>query len=117
MKPNRFVTTLGGALTALAFAIPLPAAAQEKVVFGFPAPYNVQSAYLWFGSKLGYFKQENMQLGVIAATVVIAHAAPYMHRRRVCFLEHMPLGGTNKIDRHVLRAHAAVFMQQEAAHV
>ena len=31
--------------------------------------------------------------------------------------EHMPLGGTNKIDRHVLSAHAAVLMQQEAAHV
>ena len=44
---------------------------------------------------------------------VITHAAPYMHPRRVWFLDRMPLGGTNKIDRHVLRAQAAAFMQQE----
>lgn len=68
MKPNRFVTTLAFALIALAFANPLPAAAQEKVVFGLPAPYNIQFAYLWFGSKLGYFKEENMQLDVISVT-------------------------------------------------
>ena len=37
---------------------------------------------------------------------VLAHAAPFMHPRRVWFLEQMPLGGTNKIDRHVLKAEA-----------
>jgi acyl-CoA synthetase (AMP-forming)/AMP-acid ligase II len=41
---------------------------------------------------------------------VIDHAAPYMHPRRVWFINHMPLAGTNKIDRHALkaRAHAEV---------
>ncbi len=37
---------------------------------------------------------------------VLAHAAPYMHPRRVWFLDQMPLGGTNKIDRQVLEAEA-----------
>lgn len=38
---------------------------------------------------------------------VLAHAAPYLHPRRVWFLDQMPLGGTNKIDRHTLKAQAA----------
>lgn len=37
---------------------------------------------------------------------VLTHAAPYMHPRHVWFLEQMPLGGTNKIDRHALKAEA-----------
>jgi acyl-CoA synthetase (AMP-forming)/AMP-acid ligase II len=37
---------------------------------------------------------------------VLALAAPYMHPRRVWFIEQMPLAGTNKIDRHALKARA-----------
>jgi long-chain acyl-CoA synthetase len=37
---------------------------------------------------------------------VLVLAAPYMHPRRVWFIEQMPLAGTNKIDRHVLKARA-----------
>lgn len=38
---------------------------------------------------------------------VLAHAAPYLHPRRVWFLDRMPLSGVNKIDRHALKARAA----------
>ncbi|MCZ8132598.1 MAG: class I adenylate-forming enzyme family protein [Steroidobacteraceae bacterium] len=38
---------------------------------------------------------------------VLQRAAPYLHPRRVWFLERMPLSGANKIDRHVLKAQAA----------
>lgn len=41
---------------------------------------------------------------------VIDHAAPYMHPRRVWFIERMPLAGTNKIDRHALKARAHALM-------
>jgi long-chain acyl-CoA synthetase len=37
---------------------------------------------------------------------VLALAAPYMHPRRVWFIGQMPLAGTNKIDRHALKARA-----------
>ncbi|HSN71823.1 MAG TPA: fatty acid--CoA ligase family protein, partial [Steroidobacteraceae bacterium] len=37
---------------------------------------------------------------------VLSHAAPYMHPRRVWFLDRMPLSGVNKIDRHVLKGRA-----------
>jgi long-chain acyl-CoA synthetase len=37
---------------------------------------------------------------------VLALAAPHMHPRHVWFSEQMPLAGTNKIDRHVLKARA-----------
>jgi NitT/TauT family transport system substrate-binding protein len=68
MKTNRFIAVFAGTLMALGLGLPSPAAAQEKVVFGFPAPYNVQFSYLWFGSKLGYFKEENLALDVISVT-------------------------------------------------
>ncbi len=45
-----------------------PAVAQEKAVFGFPSPPNVQFAYLWFGDKLGLFKEEGLALDVVAVT-------------------------------------------------
>ncbi|MEP6971589.1 MAG: AMP-binding protein [Betaproteobacteria bacterium] len=45
---------------------------------------------------------------------VIDHAAPYLHPRRVWFIDHMPLGGTNKIDRKALQARAAELAQLEA---
>lgn len=38
---------------------------------------------------------------------VLARAAPHLHPRRVWFIDRMPLAGTNKIDRHALRARAA----------
>lgn len=56
------------AAAVLSFAPTAPAVAQEKVVFGFPAPHNVQFAYLWFGSKLGFFKDEGLTLDVITVT-------------------------------------------------
>lgn len=37
---------------------------------------------------------------------VLAHAAPYLHPRKVWLLDRMPLAGTNKIDRHALKARA-----------
>jgi acyl-CoA synthetase (AMP-forming)/AMP-acid ligase II len=38
--------------------------------------------------------------------IAFAGAPPYMHPRRVFFLDRMPLAGTNKIDRHQLAARA-----------
>jgi len=38
--------------------------------------------------------------------VALAGAPPYMHPRRVFFLDRMPLAGTNKIDRQALAARA-----------
>ena len=46
---------------------------------------------------------------------VIANAAPYLHPRRVWFLDQMPLGGTNKIDRNALKARAAELSVQGSA--
>lgn len=37
---------------------------------------------------------------------VLANAAPFMHPRRVWFIDRMPLAGTNKIDRRALKARA-----------
>jgi long-chain acyl-CoA synthetase len=37
----------------------------------------------------------------------LSHAAPYLHPRRVWFLDNLPLAGTNKIDRKALIAMAA----------
>lgn len=37
---------------------------------------------------------------------VLALAAPHLHPRRVWFIAQMPLAGTNKIDRHALKARA-----------
>jgi long-chain acyl-CoA synthetase len=42
----------------------------------------------------------------------LAHAAPFMHPRRVWFIDRMPLAGTNKIDRHALRARARELARQ-----
>ncbi len=36
----------------------------------------------------------------------LAHAAPYLHPRRVWFLSEFPLAGTNKVDRNALRRQA-----------
>jgi acyl-CoA synthetase (AMP-forming)/AMP-acid ligase II len=38
---------------------------------------------------------------------VLQRTAPYLHPRRVWFLDRMPLSGANKIDRHALKARAA----------
>ena len=64
----RLASALAGAAMALATLASAPVAAQEKAVFGFPSPPNVQFAYLWFGSKLGFFKEEGLQLDVISVT-------------------------------------------------
>ncbi len=37
----------------------------------------------------------------------LEHGAPYAHPRRVVFLEHLPLGGTGKLDRSTLKRLAA----------
>ncbi len=42
------------------------------------------------------------------------HAAPHLHPRRVWFIDYMPLGGTNKIDRKALQARAVECAQSEA---
>lgn len=46
---------------------------------------------------------------------VLARAAPHLHPRRVSFIERMPLSGTNKIDRHALKARAAELAAELAA--
>lgn len=65
---SRLTLALAGAAFALSALTSAPAGAQEKAVFGFPSPPNVQFSYLWFGSKLGFFKEEGLQLDVVAVT-------------------------------------------------
>ena len=43
----------------------------------------------------------------------LANAAPYLHPRRVWFLEEMPLAGTNKIDRRALADRAAALIAED----
>ena len=43
----------------------------------------------------------------------LANAAPYLHPRRVWFLEEMPLAGTNKVDRRALADRAAALMAED----
>jgi acyl-CoA synthetase (AMP-forming)/AMP-acid ligase II len=42
----------------------------------------------------------------------LANAAPYLHPRRVWFLDEMPLAGTNKIDRRALADRAAALLTE-----
>jgi acyl-coenzyme A synthetase/AMP-(fatty) acid ligase len=42
----------------------------------------------------------------------LANAAPYLHPRRVWFVEEMPLAGTNKIDRRLLADRAAALLAE-----
>jgi long-chain acyl-CoA synthetase len=42
----------------------------------------------------------------------LANAAPYLHPRRVWFLDEMPLAGTNKIDRRALAERAAALLAE-----
>ena len=66
MSIKRLAATL---TCAAGMTIAAPAAfAQEKAVFGIPAAHNVQFAYLWYGSKLGFFKDEGLALDVISVT-------------------------------------------------
>lgn len=64
MSIGRLMKAMAATLALVSFASPI--AAQEKVVFGFPAPHNVQFAYLWFGNKLGFFKDEGLTLDIIS---------------------------------------------------
>jgi long-chain acyl-CoA synthetase len=43
----------------------------------------------------------------------LANAAPYLHPRRVWFVDEMPLAGTNKIDRRALAEQAAALMTED----
>jgi acyl-CoA synthetase (AMP-forming)/AMP-acid ligase II len=43
----------------------------------------------------------------------LAHAAPYLHPRRVWFVDAMPLAGTNKIDRRALADRAAALLAED----
>ena len=45
----------------------------------------------------------------------LAHAAPYLHPRRVWFLPELPLAGTNKIDRRRLADQALLRNSQESS--
>ena len=42
----------------------------------------------------------------------LTNAAPYLHPRRVWFLDEMPLAGTNKIDRRALADRAAALLAE-----
>jgi acyl-CoA synthetase (AMP-forming)/AMP-acid ligase II len=44
----------------------------------------------------------------------LANAAPYLHPRRVWFLDQMPLAGTNKIDRRLLAERAAELLSSQS---
>jgi long-chain acyl-CoA synthetase len=44
---------------------------------------------------------------------VLANAAPHLHPRMVWFIDRMPLAGTNKIDRHALKAQALRSVQAD----
>ncbi|HVL58358.1 MAG TPA: ABC transporter substrate-binding protein [Burkholderiaceae bacterium] len=55
-------------LAAGAFSFAGAAHALDKVVLGFPAPPNVQFAFYNLGSKLGFFKEEGLQLEIISVT-------------------------------------------------
>jgi NitT/TauT family transport system substrate-binding protein len=55
------------AFVALLFAS-LPAAAQQRIVIGLPAPWNVQFAYMVFGERLGFFREENLTVDRVAVT-------------------------------------------------
>ncbi len=64
-----FKTLTAALAAAMCTALAAPSAqAQEKVVLGTPAPHNVQFAYWWYGSKLGFFKDEGLALDVISVT-------------------------------------------------
>ena len=39
-----------------------------------------------------------------SSSFALANAPAYQHPRRVCFVDELPLAGTNKIDKRVLRA-------------
>ena len=43
----------------------------------------------------------------------LANAAPYLHPRRVWFLDEMPLAGTNKVDRRALADRAATLIAED----
>jgi long-chain acyl-CoA synthetase len=47
---------------------------------------------------------------------VLGLAAPHLHPRRVWFLEHMPLAGTNKIDRKALAQQAHALASAHPSH-
>jgi NitT/TauT family transport system substrate-binding protein len=53
---------------ALGLLATMPVQAQEKVVVGHPAPWNIQFAFYHFGEKLGFFKEEGLVLDKIAVT-------------------------------------------------
>jgi NitT/TauT family transport system substrate-binding protein len=44
------------------------AQSEEQVVFGFPAPHSVQFAYMWYGGKLGFFKEEGLKMDFVTVT-------------------------------------------------
>ncbi|WP_439572093.1 ABC transporter substrate-binding protein [Phreatobacter sp.] len=54
--------------TVLACAVSAPASAQQRVVVGHPAPWNVQFAFFTFGEQLGYFREEGMALERVSVT-------------------------------------------------
>jgi len=69
MKRRTLTQIAAALLTCLGTAGLLPTAvAQEKAVFGFPAPAGVQFSWLWFGDKLGFFKEEGLALDVVTVT-------------------------------------------------
>lgn len=59
------VATLCAAL-ALAAGVSTPVQAQEKAILGFAAPPNITFAFIWYGQKLGYYRDEGLALEVVA---------------------------------------------------
>ncbi len=64
----RLLTSAAVASGLLLGALASSASAQERVVVGQPAPWNIQFAYYHFGEKLGFFREEGLVLDKVAVT-------------------------------------------------
>jgi NitT/TauT family transport system substrate-binding protein len=79
MLSRPFLRVLSFVLMTLAAVFAAaPASAQQRVVVGHPAPWNVQFAFFTFGEQLGYFREEGMVLervGVTGSAVLLPQIA------------------------------------------
>jgi NitT/TauT family transport system substrate-binding protein len=68
MIGRRYAGRIFAAFLALGAALGGEAQAQQRVVVGFPAPWNVQFALFTYGEQLGFFREEGMTLERVAVT-------------------------------------------------
>jgi NitT/TauT family transport system substrate-binding protein len=67
-RTRRLTLAAGLAAGLVAAAWTAPAQAQEKVVMGLPSAWNVQFSFPVFGEKLGFFREEGIELERVAVT-------------------------------------------------